>query len=64
MAAMRGPANALRSCYRRVALDPSSSIGREAILKAADGAMYRAKRACGDRVNVCEPKPARASGAL
>lgn len=41
----------------------SSFIG-QAILKAADGAMYRAKRACGDHVNVSEPKPTRASGVL
>jgi diguanylate cyclase (GGDEF)-like protein len=51
-----------------VGLDPGSSVSHEAILKAADGAMYRAKRAGGNRVMVSEqpthPHEARTSGEM
>jgi PleD family two-component response regulator len=38
-----------------VALAGGSPVSLEAILKAADGAMYTAKRAGGDRVVVARP---------
>jgi diguanylate cyclase (GGDEF)-like protein len=46
-----------------VAFDATSSHGPEVMLKAADRAMYRAKRAGGNRVDGYEPSPRRANAA-
>jgi diguanylate cyclase (GGDEF)-like protein len=44
-----------------VAFDATSSHGPEVMLKAADRAMYRAKRAGGNRVDGYEPSPRRSN---
>jgi diguanylate cyclase (GGDEF)-like protein len=44
-----------------VAFDATSSHGSEVMFKAADRAMYRAKRAGGNRVDGYEPSPRRAN---